>query len=95
MGDVISRENFKTMPAENQMQTLYDLQVCTFRTVKILSEHCPVQKDDCEKRFSEIEKGSVKDRRKELAVAGLFGTASGVISSIATVVSYLKWWSPK
>lgn len=81
MGDIISRDNFKTMPPENQALTLFDLQVCTYTIVEKLDQ-----------KLDAMEKQDVKDRRKELAIAGTMGAASGLIGGVATVWSYIRFW---
>lgn len=84
MADIISKENFQSMPPENQMLTLYELQTCTYQAVKALSEHCPEQKDECVKRFESLEKGKKWDK--------VWSVAGGFIGGFAAVIGKATFW---
>ena len=81
MGDLITKETFEGYPVESKLSTLYDVQLCVLKSTEQL-----------DKRLDAIEQGVTKDRRKELAIAGTMGAASGLIGGIATVWSYVRFW---
>lgn len=76
----IERSTFAGMEVEDKLAVLFDYHVSMHNMLyRLMSEHCPQQEKECDKRFKKIEQGKLY----HTMASGIGGILGGFIAIVA------------